>query len=112
MQIKEEVLAYVRETYHVDIEYLWKKSPGNGIFRHADNRKWFAALLIAKKKSLGLSEEGDLDLLNVKVGDAYLLDTLAGQEGFFPWLSHEQRTLAVHRSRWDSSSFYHLPTDR
>ena len=25
LQIKEEVLAYVRETYHVDIEYLWKK---------------------------------------------------------------------------------------
>nr|WP_027871711.1 MmcQ/YjbR family DNA-binding protein [[Eubacterium] cellulosolvens] len=83
LQIKEDVLAYVRETYHVDIEYLWKKSPGNGIFRHADNRKWFAALLIATKKSLELSEEGDLDLLNVKVGDAYLLDTLAGQEGFF-----------------------------
>jgi hypothetical protein len=29
MQIKEDVLAYVRETYQVDIEYLWKSGYGD-----------------------------------------------------------------------------------
>lgn len=44
------VIEYVREKYQNDFEYLWQKFPNNAVVRRSDNRKWYAALLTARKK--------------------------------------------------------------
>ena len=41
---REEWQRYIRDTYSVDGEFLWAKYPGYEIFRHPDNRKWFALI--------------------------------------------------------------------
>lgn len=61
------VVAYICETYDTEPEFLWRKTPGNAVFRHLNNRKWFAALLLATPgRRLGLAEDAPVDILDLK----------------------------------------------
>lgn len=45
---RKELEEYIYKTYKVRPDYPWKRDRENGVFRHADNNKWFA---IAMKRS-------------------------------------------------------------
>lgn len=65
--ITASVVAHIRETYGAEPEFLWMKTPNNAVFRHQNNRKWFAALLLETSgRRLGLPEELSLDILDLK----------------------------------------------
>ena len=40
-----KLIAYVREKYGDELEFLWTKFPDNAIWRRKDNEKWYGALL-------------------------------------------------------------------
>lgn len=62
-----EIMAYAREKYQSDVEYLWteKFNSHDGILRRNDSEKWYAALLTCKSKSLTGKEGGLLELINL-----------------------------------------------
>ena len=41
----ELVIRYIEETYGAEPEFLWAKYPDDAVFRHSNNKKWFAAML-------------------------------------------------------------------
>ena len=61
------VIQYARKKYHNNLEFLWKHSPGNAILRRQDTAKWYAAILTVQKKKLGLSGEGAIEVLDVRM---------------------------------------------
>lgn len=61
------VIAYVRDTYTDEFEYLWKKFPDNAIVRRKDNRKWYAALLTVSKRKLGWDSDDPIEILDVRM---------------------------------------------
>lgn len=63
---RTELETYISETYGADPEYPWIKYPEYMVFRHGNNQKWFALIMNVPKDKLGLSEDGSLDILNVK----------------------------------------------
>lgn len=76
----EEVIAYIAEAYGAQPEYPWAKSPGNGIFRHRENRKWFAALILnISKERIGLEGEEIVDILNLKCDPLLMEGILDGR---------------------------------
>ncbi|MBQ6174470.1 MAG: MmcQ/YjbR family DNA-binding protein [Clostridia bacterium] len=81
---RQEILDYIRRTYGGEAEYLWLRFPSFGVFRHADNRKWYALVMDVPRARLGLPGDGVTDVLNVKVGDLLLRDILLRREGFLP----------------------------
>lgn len=61
------VVRYVERKYGTRPEFLWKRTPGNAVFRHASNAKWFAALLMeTPREKLGLPGAGQVDILDLK----------------------------------------------
>jgi hypothetical protein len=50
----KQVICYVREKYHDELQYLWKQFPENAVYRRQDNSKWYAALLILTKEKIGI----------------------------------------------------------
>lgn len=62
----QRVIRYAEDTYGVEPEFLWAKSPQNAVLRHRNGGKWFAALLNVRKKQLGIPGEGRVDIINVK----------------------------------------------
>ncbi|MBQ8348791.1 MAG: MmcQ/YjbR family DNA-binding protein [Ruminococcus sp.] len=79
----DELRAYIDHAYNAKAEFLWSKSPNSMIFRHSNNRKWFAAVLKVEKTKLGLSESGIIYVLNVKC-DPIMIGSFVHEPGFFP----------------------------
>lgn len=75
--------AYIAATYSVDGETPWAPESDHTVFRHADNRRWFALLMTVPRARLGLEGEGDIEAVNLKCGPI-LAASLRTEPGFFP----------------------------
>ena len=53
------------------------------MFRHANNRKWFALMMEVPRGRLGLPGAEPLDIVNFKC-DPILIASLRGETGIFP----------------------------
>lgn len=42
---RKEILNYIKEQYNVEAEYPWDDTPDGAVFRHKDNKKWFALMM-------------------------------------------------------------------
>lgn len=77
------LFRYIEDFYGAEPEHLWAKYPSYAVFRHKASRKWFAAVLDIPKSKLGLSDEGYVDILDLKC-DPVLVGSLLAGDGFFP----------------------------
>lgn len=82
--IREEVSNYIKKKYEAEPEYLWKRYPDYAVFRHDDNRKWFAIIMNVDADKLGLPGTDRVDIIDVKVDDMMLRDILLKQKGYLP----------------------------
>ena len=74
---------YIAEKYSVSPDYPWLSSPQHGVFRHEDNRKWFAVIMRVSGRKLGIDTDDILDVMNVKCDNAFM-GSLIGQHGIYP----------------------------
>ena len=82
--MRETIFAYIKKKYKVSPEDPWAKYDDNAVFRHSDNKKWFALVMGVEKDKLGLSEFGYVDVINLKIDDMVFRDILVQQEGILP----------------------------
>lgn len=75
---RNELEAFIMETYNAVADYPWRKSPNHEVFRHCSNRKWFALIMDVPKNKLGLQGEELLDVVNLKC-DQILIGSLRGE---------------------------------
>ena len=47
--MREEIFTYIKRKYKTTPEYLWAKDNTSAVFRHSDNRKWFALAMCVGK---------------------------------------------------------------
>lgn len=80
---RAELKAYIRQTYHIEADHPWAKSPNHEVFRHAENRKWFALILDVPQNKLGLPGTQRMDVVNVKC-DPILIGSLRAEHGIYP----------------------------
>ena len=80
---REKLTVYIKEKYQAQEEHPWIKYPDYAVFRHSDNKKWFALVMKIPDRYLGLTGGQDVDVLNVKV-DPVLIGSLLGEKGFYP----------------------------
>lgn len=78
-----ELKKYITEQYNSEEEHLWAKFPNYSVFRHNNNRKWFAAIMNVPKNRIGFQSDEMIDILNVKC-DPVLIGSLLGEKGFYP----------------------------
>lgn len=64
--MRGKIIAYARERYAVEPEYLWLKTPDAFVLRNTRNKKWYALVMGVRKSAVGLDGEDGIDLLNVK----------------------------------------------
>ena len=61
------LIAYVREQYGDELEFLWKSTPNNAVWRRKDTKKWYAALLTVQAEKLGLDSDETVEILDFRV---------------------------------------------
>ena len=81
--IKEDLFNYIEREYGVTPDYPWLDTPEGAVFRHADNRKWFALSMPIPRRYAYPGEPGEVDAVNLKC-DPVLSGMLRGEPGIFP----------------------------
>ena len=81
---RQTVFDYIKEKYSTLPEYPWRKYDGNAVFRHSDNKKWFALVMGVEKRKLGLSGSGNIDVINLKLDDMFFRVIIMRDEGIMP----------------------------
>ena len=76
-----QVLSYGKQQYGTIPDYPWQD--GNAVLRHKENNKWYALIIEVDKGKLGLTEDGLVDIINVKC-DPLLIGPLRMRPGFHP----------------------------
>ena len=79
----QELTAHIFDDYSVEPDHPFPRDAVSSVFRHADNRKWFALTMNIPYRTLGIQRDGSVDILNVKC-DPALNGSLRGRPGFCP----------------------------
>ena len=92
---RPELADYLTDTYSATGENLFAKYPSFLVFRHNGNRKWFAVIMDIPRKNLGLSGEGQTQVVNLKC-DTRMIGSFREEPGIFPgWHMNKAHWLSV-----------------
>ena len=80
---QQELAEYIFDTYSVQPEHPFPLDGVSCVFRHIDNRKWFALTMNIPYRTLGIAKDGRVDILNIKC-DPILIGSLRSRPGFHP----------------------------
>ena len=80
---RDEIFIYVKDTYNIEPDYPWARTPDYAILRHRSNRKWFAAIVNITADKLNLPGRELMDVLLLKC-DPILIGSLRSEAGILP----------------------------
>ena len=84
MNQRDKVTEYIAEQYGIEPEYPWDRYDDSAVFRHRDNRKWFALIMDVGGDKVGLASKERVSVLNLKIDDPILRDILMSDKGIIP----------------------------
>ena len=61
-----EVIKYIKEKYHDDLEFLWEKFPTDAIWRNKQNKKWYGLILTIEENKLGIKENKKIEIIDLR----------------------------------------------
>ena len=71
---------YITETYGAKGEFMWEKYPTFAVYRHENNKKWFAVIMEIPKSKIGLDDDGLVNVVNLKC-NPLLIGSLLFEDG-------------------------------
>jgi predicted DNA-binding protein (MmcQ/YjbR family) len=81
---RQTVFDYIKKKYKVLPEYPWRRYDSNAVFRHNDNKKWFALVMEVQRDKLGFSGTEYVDVVNLKIDDMFFRDMIIRENGILP----------------------------
>lgn len=78
-----ELKKYITETCGVEPDCPWIKNPNFEVYRHSNNKKWFALIMDIPRNRIGLRGMDIIDVVNLKC-DPLLLGSVRTESGIFP----------------------------
>ena len=61
----KEIIAYIKNKYGDELEFLWEKSPKNAVVRRKSSKKWYAVILTVSKRKLNLDSDEIIEVINL-----------------------------------------------
>ena len=61
----KEIVAYVKNKYGDELEFLWEKSPKTAVVRRKTSKKWYALILTLSKRKLNLDGDEIIEVINL-----------------------------------------------
>lgn len=75
------IASFISDKYNIVPDFPWDETPhqSSGVFRHIDNRKWFALVMNIKRGSVDKSDSSEMvDVMNLKAEKIELKDGIYG----------------------------------
>ena len=84
-QQTNKFVEYMGTEYGARPEFLWsERYPSYAVFRHGDNKKWFALVATIAAASLGLKDDRQIDVINLKFDKNQTYDFAETSDHIFP----------------------------
>ena len=83
-QQTRNVIAYVKEKYGDELEFLWPRFDANAIWRNKVNRKWYGLVMIVLADKIGIEQEGELEILDVRFEKGQAREFAQSSENIYP----------------------------
>lgn len=81
----EKIVIHIQTEYGAEPEFLWpERYPDYCIFRHSNNKKWFALFGRIAWTSLGRDSEELVEIINLKFDKNAALDFAENTPGVYP----------------------------
>ena len=61
----KEIVAYIKNKYGDELEFLWEKSPKNAVVRRKSSNKWYTVILTVSKRKLNLDSNEIIEVINL-----------------------------------------------
>lgn len=83
--IREQIFELIKKRYGSEPEYLWMRFPDYAVFRHKDNRRWFALVMDVPRSNLGLKGTVPLEEIGGLIDTSYAVTaSSAGKRKLLP----------------------------
>ena len=79
----KEIVAYIKNKYRDELEFLWKKSPKNAVVRRKSSKKWYALILTLSKRKLNLNSDEAVEIINLH-NNPEEIEKLIDNKKYFP----------------------------
>ena len=80
---RQQLDSYITEKYSSLAEYPWASAPSFAVYRHENNKKWFAVIMDISRLKLGQKSDQIISVVNLKV-EMPLIGQLMGNDGIYP----------------------------
>ena len=79
----KEIVAYIKNKYGDELEFLWEKSPKNAVVRRKSSKKWYAVILTVSKRKLNLDSDEIIEVINLH-NSPEEIEKLIDNKRYFP----------------------------
>ena len=80
---KQEFLKYCSGTYGTSPDYPFDDWMESAVFRHVDNKKWFAIVLRVSRRKFGMDSDEVIDVVNLKL-PTEMFGSFGAADGVYP----------------------------
>ena len=80
---KQDFLEYCLNTYGTSPDYPFDDWMESAVFRHADNKKWFAIVLSVSRRKFGLDSDEIIEVVNLKL-PTEMFGSFSAADGVYP----------------------------
>lgn len=81
--LRNKILAYCKDVYNTNPEYPWPQYPTYCTLKTERSQKWYGIIMYIPYRRLGLSQDGLIDVMNVKV-QSNQVESLVDNTMIFP----------------------------
>ena len=78
----KEIIQYIQEKYHDDLEFLWERFDENAIWRNKENNKWYAVILKITEDKLKMHSNKEIEILDLRYQKDQIQDMIDNQKIF------------------------------
>lgn len=80
---RQDFLEYCLDTYGTTADYPFDEDFETAVFRHTDNRKWYAVMMHVSRRKLGFDSDEVIDVVNLKL-PLELKGSFGAADGVYP----------------------------
>ena len=80
---KQSFFEYCLDVYGTSPDYPFDEDFETAVFRHADNRKWFALSMSVSRRKFGLDSDEMIDVVNLKL-PIEMFGSFGKSDGVYP----------------------------
>ena len=80
---KQQFLSYCLNTYGTSPDYPFDEDFETAVFRHSDNRKWFALSMQVSRRKFGIDSDEVIDVVNLKL-PTEMFGSFGASDGVYP----------------------------